>query len=282
MAVPERSKDRLRALWESGVRLDWAWIDFALVLDRFAIRALRTHPANDSDVLARDPRYKELCRGWLPRTWEARQRKLAITTKNERIHLLGEIYAEHLWAIGYRTLPSGSDELVRVPRQLFFFDEAEEREQQPDIHWSKGELAVGSTSYFDIRIVRPPTTGDKSVAPRADTKGRRDRQRRTKRSKGRTKDPGNKGHRKRIGGRPNTRRKIIRAVRRLWNTSPKFRTLGMKLMVPEVRAAILGEDRLYEESSGYRTSSMAKTIGRELTALRNRNKRNKLNKPKVP
>src|SRR6266436_3682347 len=101
MFTPEPSRDQLLALWESGIPLDSAWIEFAVFFDRFTHRALHTHPANDPDLLEPDPRYKELSKGWLPRTWEDRQKKLVITTQNERIHLLGEIYAGQLWAIGF-------------------------------------------------------------------------------------------------------------------------------------------------------------------------------------
>ncbi len=161
------SGDELKALWESGVSLNSAWIEFAKFFDRFSYTALCTHPANDPDVRSlAEPRYIELFTGsWLPRTWEARQRKLASTTKNERIYLLGEIYAGQLWAIGFRTLPTGCDKLTRVPRQHFFFDEAEGREQGPEIHWSKGELTVDGISYFDIRVVRCPVASQKSVQP---------------------------------------------------------------------------------------------------------------------
>lgn len=166
MRTTKSSKDGLLAHWEAGIPLDSAWVDFAVFFDRFALTALHTHPDNDADVLGLEhPRYKELSKGWLPKTWETRQKKLAITTKNERIHLLGEIYAGHLWAIGFRTLASGSDELIRVPRQLFFFYEAEGREQEPKIHWSKGELTVYGTSYFDIRVVRCPVASQESVQP---------------------------------------------------------------------------------------------------------------------
>src|ERR1700685_2539806 len=106
MRISEVTNDRLKALWEGGIRLKSAWVEFAKFFDRFAYRALRTYPANDPDVLAPDPRYREL-QGWLPKTWEGRQEKLVVATRNERMHLLGEIYAGRLWAIGFRTLADG-------------------------------------------------------------------------------------------------------------------------------------------------------------------------------
>ena len=89
MPTSELSDDQLAALWESGIALDAAWIEFATFFDRFSHMALRTYPANDADVLAPNPRYKEL-QGWLPKTWEGRKQKLAVTTRNERLHLLDE------------------------------------------------------------------------------------------------------------------------------------------------------------------------------------------------
>jgi hypothetical protein len=158
MHSPEPSKDELRALWEAGVSLDAAWVEFAAFFDRFALRALRTHPENDVDVLGLgSPRYLELNKGWLPRTWEARQKKLASTTVSERINLLGEIFSGDLWAIGFRTKESGFDEVVRIPRQLFFFDELGGLDSPSEINWGKGELTTDTASFFDIHVVRAPT-----------------------------------------------------------------------------------------------------------------------------
>lgn len=166
MLVHEASKEQLKALWEAGIPLDFAWVEFAVFFDRVAYAALCTDPSDDPDVRGIDhPRFNQLKKGWLPATWEARQKKLAITTKNERIYLLGEVYAGHLWAISFRTLPNGFDELVRVPRQHFFVDEAAGREQEPEIQWSKGELNVDGTSYFDIRVVRCLVDSQESVQP---------------------------------------------------------------------------------------------------------------------
>jgi hypothetical protein len=276
MRISETSKNQLAALWESGVPLDSAWIEFAKFFDRFAHRALCTYPANDPDVLAPDPRYNEL-QSWLPKTWEARQEKLLVTTGNERIHLLGEIYAGRLWAIGFRTFPDGSDELVRVPRQHFFFEGGV---CGVAIHWAKGKLTVGTTTYFDIHVAQTPTDPD-GRSPLAcgdeqsDHSGTSSKPRKPRRSKQRTTALSKTKKHKKVGGRPSTNRRISREVRKLWDTSPEFRNLRVKQMVGQVRSVILGENRRDEETSGYRSSSMAKIIGHELTALRNRNKRNK-------
>ncbi len=86
-----------------------------------------------------------------------------ITTMNERINLLGEIYAEQLWAIGFKTLANGSDYLVRVPRQFFYFDETGGQKQPPEIYWRKGELTVGNVSFFDIHVVRAPSDPSEGI-----------------------------------------------------------------------------------------------------------------------
>lgn len=282
--------DELKALWGSGIPLDSAWIEFAKFFDRFSYTALRTHPTNDPDIRSlTEPRYIELFTGsWLPKTWEARQLKLASTMKNERIYLLGEIYAGTLWAIGFRTLPNGSDELVRVPRQHFFFDDVGKRQQRPDIHWAKAELTVGSTSYFDIRVARVPSTTDELAAapipaPERAVDGSRTAVTRTtaKRSKEPRRRLGKKSRRKKLGGRPGTHRKVRREFRSQWGKDPSFRNWPTKRMVPAIRAAILGKERKDEEATGYRSSSMAKIIGQERSALRKRSNRNKPNKPKT-
>src|SRR5690606_8393549 len=109
------------------------------------------------------PRYRQLSRGWLPRTWDGRQKKLEITRWNERIQLLDNIYFGDLWAIGYATRPDGSDELTRVPRQLFFVDHDDSgKALLPEINWGKGEIAKGDRSYFDIHVVHAP---DNSTTP---------------------------------------------------------------------------------------------------------------------
>jgi len=122
--------------------------------DDFHLSALRTHPNNDSN-LADHPQYPNI-KNWLPKTWEAREKKFETVRDSERSSLLDQIYDGQLWAIGCRTLADGNDEFVRVPRQHFFTDYDGERDTRPRIYWSKGELAVGTDSYFDIHVVRAP------------------------------------------------------------------------------------------------------------------------------
>lgn len=84
MRRKDESKIDLRALFESGERLDFAWVEFSRFFDRFALRALNMDPINDEDLIAEDPdRYAQLSRGWLPRTFETRQLKLKMRTRDE-------------------------------------------------------------------------------------------------------------------------------------------------------------------------------------------------------
>jgi hypothetical protein len=86
MSSPELSKDERLKLWESGVPLDLAWVEFAVCLDRFVLAALRIHPDDDLKIHGLGNRdYKNLIKsGWLPETAEGRKRKEEILTSNER------------------------------------------------------------------------------------------------------------------------------------------------------------------------------------------------------
>lgn len=228
-------------LWKTGVPLDSAWIEFAEFLDAFAVRALHTDPCNDVDVLGLDhPRYRQMSKGWLPMSSDGRTRKLEITTRNERINLLHEIYVGRLWAIGYRFLPDGTDELTRVPRHGFFVDETGVRDGWPDIHWSKGQLTVGSASYFDIRVVRPPLS--KSEFP----------EREQSQESSAPKE-----------GRRNTRDQIRKVVEELWDTDIAFRAMSHRRdQAREVRARLLGKNaRHLDDMQGYRSTTIQRIIG---------------------
>lgn len=261
MDLPEVSKDQLAALWDSGAPLDQAWVKFARFFDSFAHRALRTVPSNDPDVLAGDPRYIEL-RSWLPKTWEARKEKLAVTTTNERYHLLGEIYAGRLWAIGFRTLPDGSDELVRVPRRHFLFEEGAGPEIA--IRWPEGELRTGDTTYFDIRIVRPPVVG-RAPEPRPEPAAAREPE-----SEAMAETlpatptveatwPASAAQK---GGRRSTDAEIRDKVRELWG-EPIFHTMKNRLdQAREVRARLKGaHTRHADDMQGYTSSFIKRIIG---------------------
>src|SRR5690349_5612137 len=100
------------------------------------LRVLQTYPANDdmfanaSDEAVRK-RYAKL-KGWLPMDPEGRRTKLLNKIEVQRSYLLDNLYDGDLWAIGFRTLDNGSDELARVPRHLFFTDYEGERNVRPD------------------------------------------------------------------------------------------------------------------------------------------------------
>ena len=235
----------LRSLHHSGVRLDDAWVFHAAFFDAFAYRALRTDPANDADVLGLEhSQYKQLSKGWLPRTAAARRKKLELVKQSERANLFDRIHIGELWALGSRTLDDGSDEVVRVPRQHFFLDEEKEEVFQ-HINWKKGELRVGSESYFDIRIIEPPAS-PKPLSTQVDTPS-------AKKSK---------------GGRPNTKNQIEKCVRSLIN-DPEFAALDRTKQAEEVRAKILGEThRNAHDHTGYKTTTIVRYIGRFLNAER--------------
>ena len=161
MAVLEPSPNELLRLRKSGVSLDSAWREYA---DPFVLTVLQADPEKDPLLFGlHNRRYKELVRRGLPETKEGRTKELESVIQEARSHLLREIYSGHLWAIGFRTLPSGTSELVLVPRRLFLFDEAGEH-KRPDIHWRKSELTVGTGSFLDIRIIRPPPGVEESSA----------------------------------------------------------------------------------------------------------------------
>jgi hypothetical protein len=265
--MPEFDSDRLEALWEAGVPLNEAWIEVAVLFDGFAHRALRTHPANDPDVLAGDPRYKELSNGWLPLTWEDRRKKFEIITRSERLNLLGEIYDGRLWAIGFRTLPNGFDEPIRVPRRLFFAKNGiYQRMIRPDIDWDIEELRDGENCYFDIRIVslpvgasvvpnalQPEDRGITSlpVPPTSDVQAPAES----------TSTPQATSASKE--GRPNRRDEIRGKVEELWNTDPLFQEIPHRIdQAREVRARLKGEtSRHRDDMPGYRSSSIQRIIG---------------------
>ena len=124
------------------------------------LRLLRTAPAND-DVYKRAPdesvrkRYAEL-KGWLPMTLEGRRAKLRNKIEVQRSYLLDNLYSGELWAIGFRTLENGFDDLTRVPRHYFLTDYEDERDVRPNVYWAKGELIAGAELYFQIHVLRAP------------------------------------------------------------------------------------------------------------------------------
>jgi hypothetical protein len=262
------TQDELRALWERGVPLDRAWLEFTPDnFDAFMLRVLETYPANDdmfkhaSDEAVRK-RYAEL-KGWLPMDPEGRQTKLRNKIAVQRSYLLDNLYKGDLWAIGVRTLPNGFDELARVPRHCFFTDYDGERDVQPKVYWAKGEVEFGGSSYFDIRVVVAQGADSASPTPADEPRSATT----------------NASGKNRLGGRTRTSDEIGRTVLQLWDTQPAFRTLPLKLMVGEVRAAIHGPDSRDLELVNYKSSSMEKVIADALRARRDPKKRKK---PKEP
>jgi hypothetical protein len=141
----------------------------------------------------------------------------------------------------------------------------------------EGDTASRNAQTFSgVRIVAPDAIPSAQPKPRANSTAP---QRTASKVEAQSRSQKERG--KNVGGRRKTRTAVKRAFRSLWNTSPEFRSLGVKGMVPEVRAALLDDkDRKHEETSGYRSSSMAKIISHELSVLRNRKIPNKRNKAK--
>lgn len=245
------STGNLRSLWETGAPLDDAWIAFTeSFLDRFSLKMLRTHPSNDVGF-ADDPRFQRPG-DWLPRTWEGREEKLKITREVERSHLLDELYAGRLWAIGFVIKPNGFDEPTRVPRDLFFLDYNRERPDQPQINWSKSELIGRGVSYFDIRVVRSPEQGEPVDDETGDHPVRA--------------EASDESPNKPQTGRPSTKDTISAEVERLLDNPEFLKLPNRTVQAREVRARLVGEEaRNDDDRIGYKTSVIARIIGEVIT-----------------
>jgi hypothetical protein len=249
MTVPELSSDELMRLWESGVPLDTAWTEFA---DSFLLAVLHADPDKDPLLFGlHNRRYKELMKeGALPKTAEDRKKKLAIVTQDARSHLFREIYVGRRWAIGCRTLPNGANELVHVPRHHFLADH-EKHAVDPRICWARGELEVGSDSYFAIRVVLAPRGTEEPVEPSRNGSSRS------------VTRQGRKGRRE-------TKTEILKALKELW-LDPVFQALENRTeQARALRARVLGEAaRGADNRQGYMTSSLIRLIGEYATAQEN-------------
>jgi hypothetical protein len=252
------SQNELRALWESGVPLDDAWMEFTPDnFDRIMLMALQSHPDDDrlgersGDERVRK-RYEEM-KGWLPRTFEGRQAKLRNKIEVQRSYLLDNLYNGQLWAIGFRTLADGFDELARVPRHLFFAGYEGERYVQPSINWTKGELTTPD-SYFDIHIVRSPTARENSAEPS---------------SRKEDKPPIESAPSSTRVGRRNTRDEIREKAEFLLKNDVAFQALPNRpAQAEELRARLKGEEaRHRHEMLGYKTSVIVRIIGQVANRL---------------
>jgi hypothetical protein len=142
-------------------------------------------------------------------------------------------------------LPDGFDEVVRIPRQLFRLDDGqgpEKPNRTVKINWAGAELSTARESFFDVRVVRPPT--EDHPAPSTNSRP-------------------NEAERKRTGsGRPNTRTQIRATVETLWSTK-SFRAMGSRIQqAREVRALLRGEEhRADDDMPGYKSSVIQRIIG---------------------
>ncbi len=128
------------------------------------------------------------------------------------------------------------------------------------MYWAKGEVEHEGTSYYGIRVVVAQPIATESPAPN----NTREQTSATKRLA-----------KNRQGGRTRTSDEIARTARQLWDSQPGFRTLPLKLMVGEVRAAIHGEDSRNLEIVNYKSSSMEKVIAEALKRKRDPKKQKK-------
>lgn len=207
---------------------------------------LRTDPIHDH-ACEKDSRYQQF-KGWLPASWEDRQKKLEHIIKVERIHLLEELYSGRLWAIGFVTQPDGFDRPTRVPRELFFVNHNDDPDNQPQVDWRKGELTGPQVTYFDIHILRPPTDDQVDHAGSSGQPSNPKDQ----------KTPPKKSKR----GRPSTRSSICNKINELWD-QPDFQKLSNRTeQAREVRARLLGEEaRAQDDTHNYKTSTIKLLIG---------------------
>ena len=242
MVISSLSDVVLRELWESGTPLNSAWVEFSDSLDDFKWAALRT-PPRKYQVIRDDPRYQQL-EGWLPKTWKDRQYKLDITRTVERVNLLDRIYTGHLWAIGSQTLDNGFDELVRVPRELFFVDIERDGPFHDGVYWAKGQLTMDDESYFDIRVIQAPASGEP-------TQSSEDEENNTERCNDRS------------PGRPNTKDRIREKAQELLEADRDFRAMSPRIaQARELRSRLCGEEaREMDDLVGFKTTTITRIIG---------------------
>jgi hypothetical protein len=162
MTFPEPSPHELFRLWESGLPLESAWVEFA---DSFVLTVLHTHPEKDPLVFGlHNRRFKEAAKAWVPETAEGREKMLEMVTRDARACLVSELHAGRRWAIGFQADSSGSREAIRISRQLFSLDEPGHSERHGSIDWSKNAISVGTSSFIDVHVIRPPPGTEESLA----------------------------------------------------------------------------------------------------------------------
>ena len=234
MTIDKPSESALRTLWETGVPLEAAWCEFAFSVDQFILMMLGRDPEKDVEVFE-DPRY-EMCKDRLPKTLDERRLKLETITAEERANLLNRLKAGELWAAGYRTLPNGNDELVRVPRRLFYANDQGKQPIRLDIDWNSGEIVVSGDAYFDVHVHRPPgyqPPGSSSGPARQSeiqsppARSEESEEMNTEEYGGSDGDSAKqKLSGKKLGGRPNTRDQIRALAKELLTTDVEFQNLS--------------------------------------------------------
>jgi hypothetical protein len=181
--------------------------------------------------------------GRVPKTAEDRKKMLKRVKQDARDDLIRALYAGRWWAIGYRTPTEGAKDIACVPRHHFLIDRKKEHAERRSIDWAKGELAIGSDSYFRIYVVRAPgETEQQGEEPRG-AEGRA------------VTHQGRKGRRE-------TKSKILEALMELW-PDPVFQAFDNRTeQARALRAHVLGEAaRGADYRQGYMTSGLIRLIG---------------------
>lgn len=138
MATPDN-----RELWEKGITLNEAWLEFAdadakrrhselLALEQLNERAANVRTGSD---------ISELIISGMRRWSEYDQFKSEM-----RELLLDELFNDQLQAYGYRTAPSRSRSPVRIASEFF---------ENPDIEWTRNQMTARGGTYSEIHVIDP-------------------------------------------------------------------------------------------------------------------------------
>jgi hypothetical protein len=215
MTFPEPSPHELFRLWESGLPLKSAWVEFA---DSFVLTVLHTHPEKDPLVFGlHNRRFKEAAKAWVPETAEGREKMLEMVTRDARACLVSELHAGRRWAIGFQADSIGSREAIRISRQLFSLDGPGHSERHGSIDWSKNAISVGTSSFIDVHVIRPPPGSEESVnstSPAA--------MQETASPEGQARSLGESSKERNLPGRPSVATDVLAAIAHHATTDPNL------------------------------------------------------------
>ncbi|ROT93297.1 hypothetical protein EB810_14455 [Altererythrobacter sp. FM1] len=137
------AKPTNREIWQKGVSIKSAWLQFACIDDQtryseLASPAKLKERASNANFETVGDVLKLMSAGF--GDWTAQSQ----FGDELRESLLDELFNDQLAAYGYRIAPSPSREPVRIVAELF--DEAEP-------NWKSGELSARGRTYSEIRII---------------------------------------------------------------------------------------------------------------------------------